>query len=85
MAHKYGEKFVDEMIDRGWRELGGLFYEGSNIAQPMYPLHGRYGASKDLEGPEPTEKEPSFEDLHPVDVSRDDHGKDDRGMDLDRE
>ena len=43
MAGKIGERFVSEMIDRGRRELGGALFPESNIAQPMYPLHGGYG------------------------------------------
>jgi hypothetical protein len=37
MAEKFGSSFAREMLDRGRRELGGFFYEGSPIAQPMYP------------------------------------------------
>ena len=85
MAHKIGESFFHEKIDRGWRELGGLFYEGSNIAQPMYPLRGTYGPPKDIESPDLNAKEASYEDLHPVEVSRDDTGREDRDRGLDRE
>jgi hypothetical protein len=39
MAGKIGERFVSDMIDRGRRELGGVLYPDSNVAQPMYPIH----------------------------------------------
>jgi hypothetical protein len=78
MGHKYGEAFFQEKIDRGFRELGGFFYDGSNIAQPMYQLRGTYGPAKEPEGPEPGAEEP-----HPIDASRGDPGREDR--DLDRE
>jgi hypothetical protein len=80
MGHKYGEAFVHEKIDRGFRELGGFFFEGSNIAQPQYQLRGTYGPPRELEGPETSEKE-RVEEPHPVEISRDDPGKEDRGMD----
>jgi hypothetical protein len=83
IGHKYGEAFVHEKIDRGFRELGGLFYEGSNIAQPMYQLRGTYGPAKEPEGPEPNEKDPGLEEPHPVEASRDDPGKEDPGMERD--
>ena len=80
MAHKIGEAFVHEKIDRGFREVGGFFYEGSNIAQPMYQLRGTYGPAKELEGPEPSEKERGLAEPQPVEASRDDPGKEDPGM-----
>jgi len=44
---KLGEGRLGEMIDRGGRELGGFLYPDSNIAQPMYPRHRAYEASKE--------------------------------------
>ena len=76
MAHKFGEAFFNDMVDRGRRELGGLMYEGSNIAAPMYPLRGSYGPTKQLDGPEPAEKEAALEDIQPNEIPRDDPGKD---------
>jgi hypothetical protein len=85
MGHKLGEAFFHDMIDRGRRELGGLMFEGSPIAQPMYPLRGAYGPPKQLDGPEPVDKEPSLEEIHPAEISRDDPGRDDRDFGLDRD
>jgi len=52
---KLGERFVDDMIDRGRRELGGAMFSDSPIAQPMYPLRGGYEVSKGgMDKTEPT-------------------------------
>lgn len=83
MRQKFGERFFHNQIDLGRRELGGLFYDGSNIAQPMYPLRGDYGPPRDMESPALSETTPSYEELHPVGPSRDDPGREDR--DLERE
>jgi hypothetical protein len=80
MPGKYGEAFVDEKIDRGFREIGGFFYEGSNIAQPMYQLRGTYEPAKEPDGPELAEQQPALEEPQPTEFSRDDPGKDDRDM-----
>lgn len=40
MAKKFGTEFAKDMLDRGRRELGAAMVTESNIAQPMYPLHG---------------------------------------------
>jgi hypothetical protein len=85
MGHKYGEAFFQEKIDRGFRELGGFFYDGSNIAQPMYQLRGTYGPAKEPDGPEPTGIEPGAEEPHPIDASRGDPGKDDKDIGIERE
>jgi hypothetical protein len=77
MPGKIGEEFFREMIDRGRRELGGLWPD-SNIAQPMYPLRGYYGPSKEADSIGTDKLEPSFEELHPVGPGRDDHGRDGR-------
>ena len=76
MAHKFGEAFFNDMVDRGRRELGGLMYDASNIAAPMYPLRGSYGPPKQLEGPEPTEKEAMLEEVQPNEIPREDPNKD---------
>jgi hypothetical protein len=79
MAEKFGTDFVNDMIDRGRRELGGVMYPDSNIAQPMYPLRGSIGISKEAESKE------TFEDLHPVDIGPPEPNKDDRDRGMDRE
>ena len=79
MAGKIGEEFARDMVDRGRRELGGFMFPESNIAQPMYPLRGQYGVSKEAE-PSLEEHASTFEELHPTGISRDDHGRDDRGI-----
>jgi hypothetical protein len=80
MARKLGEDYFNDMIDRGRREVGGFFYPESNVAQPMYPLRGTSGISKEAaceaEAPKPT-----FEELYPTGPGRDDPGRDDRGID----
>jgi hypothetical protein len=85
MAGKIGERFVEDMVDRGWRELGGILYEGSNIAQPMFPRRGEVGQVKEADAPELGENKPTFEELHPTDISRDDRGIDDRDRGIERE
>lgn len=84
MAGKIGEHFVREMIEKGPRELGGLLYNDSNIAVPMYPLRGNYGAPKEPEAISPEKPEPSFEELHPVEPGRDD-GPGDPNREIERE
>jgi hypothetical protein len=37
---KFGERFVDDMIDRGRRELASVMFADSNVAQALYPLPG---------------------------------------------
>jgi hypothetical protein len=78
---KIGERFVDDMIDRGRREIGGLFYSDSNIAQPMYPLRGGYEVSKETESPASEEPGSIVNDrLKQAEINRHDPGRDDRGM-----
>jgi hypothetical protein len=84
MPEKFGEEFFREMVDRGRREVGGLWPEG-NIPQPMYPLRGYYGPSKQPDPIAQDKPEPCFEELHPVGPGRDDHGRDDRDRGLERE
>jgi len=85
MSSKIGEEFFRDMVDRGRRELGGLLFNDSNVAQPMYPLRGQYGVSKEVESPSLEERESTFEQLHPTAISHDDHGRDDRDKGLERE
>jgi hypothetical protein len=85
MGHKFGEAFFNDMVDRGRRELGGLFFDGSNIAQPMYPLRGSYEPSKQPDGPEPEANGPGLEDAYAAKFTRDDPGKDDRDTGFERE
>lgn len=80
MAKKFGEDFFREMVEKGPRELGGLLYHDSNIAVPMYPLRGNYGPPKEADAIAPDKPEPGFEELHPVGPARDDHGRDDPGI-----
>ena len=82
MARKIGTDFVNDMIDRGRRELGGVLYGDSNVAQPMYPLRGSYEASKDA-GAHGLEEHGSIvgDRLKQIENGRDDHGRDDRGID----
>ena len=82
---KIGEQFVQDMVDRGRRELGGVLFQGSNVAQPMYPLRGGYEVSKENESPSIDEGSILEDRLKQVDMSRDDPGRDDRNRDLDRE
>jgi hypothetical protein len=81
---KIGDRFVDDMIDRGHREIGGFFFPHSNIAQPMYPLRGGYEVSKEDDSPGLEEHGSTLGDrLKQAEVGRDDHGRD--GPDMDRE
>jgi len=80
---KIGERFVDDMIDRGRRELGAVMYSDSNVAQPMYPLRGGYAVAQEARD---TEKEvSSLADrlqepaVEPGEPDRDER---DRGMEL---
>jgi hypothetical protein len=85
MAEKIGEEFVRDMIDRGRRELGGVLFPDSNITQPMYPLRGGYGVSKETDSPSLEEHESTLDDrLKQVEVSRDNHEHDDRDRGPDR-
>jgi hypothetical protein len=78
---KLGEGRLGEMIDRGGRELGGFLYPDSNIAQPMYPRHRAYEASK-----EANEQGMSLGDrLKQTEISHDDHGMDEPDQGIDRE
>ena len=85
MAKKFGEDFAREWIAKGPRELGGLFFHDSNIAQPMYPLRGDYSSWKGSNFIEPEKQESSYEQLHPVGPGRDDHGRDDLDRGIERE
>jgi hypothetical protein len=81
MSKKIGEDLVNDMLDRGRREIGGLWPE-SNIAQPMYPLRGSYGLWKESEaGKEKQEK--TFEELHPA--GPEEPGRDDPDRGIERE
>jgi hypothetical protein len=82
MAGKFGEEFARDMLDRGRRELGGVLYTDSNIAQPMYPLRGNYGLSKETEAGKETQ-EKTFEELHPV--GPDEPGRDNPDRGIERE
>jgi hypothetical protein len=85
MSHKFGDAFVNDMVDRGRRELGGVMYPDSNIAQPMYPLRGNYGLTKEADSRGLEERESSFDGLHPTETARDDHGRDDQDHGMERE
>jgi hypothetical protein len=80
MARKIGTDFVNDMVDRGRRELSGVLYGDSNIAQPMYPLRGSYEASKEVGG---LEDHGSIvgDRLKQIESGRGDQGRDDRGID----
>ena len=82
---KLGEGRLGQAIDLGWREVGGLFYHDSNIAQPAYPRRGGYEVSKEIESPTIEEGSILDDRLKQVEMSRDDEGRDDRSQDLDRE
>jgi hypothetical protein len=76
---KIGERFVEEMIDRGRREAASVLFTDSNIAQPLYPLRGGYEVSKE---PAP----PSLGDrLKQIEIGREDYERDDRDQGIDRE
>jgi hypothetical protein len=83
MAEKIGSEYFRDMKARGWRELGGALFPDSNIAQPMYPPRGGYANTKEAEAPATEEPKGSvIEDrLAQAGQDRDDHGKEDRGMD----
>ena len=66
MAKKFGEDHFREMVEKGPRELAGIFFHDSNIAVPMYPLRGTYAPPKEADSIEPDKPEQSFEELHPV-------------------
>jgi hypothetical protein len=76
MAGKIGEEFVRDMIDRGRRELGGVLFHDSNVAQQMYPLRG-HGISKEVDSPGLEEHGSIMGDRQEAEVNRDDP---DRGM-----
>jgi hypothetical protein len=84
MPGKIGEDFFRDMVDRGRRELGGVLYQDSNIAQPMYPLRGNYGSPKEPPSIGVGKSELTFEELHPVGPGRDD-GPDDPNRGIERE
>jgi len=80
MAGKIGEEFFKDMVDRGRREIGGLFFHDSNIAQPNYPFRGGYSIGKEIEAL--SDHEPSVgEALEPVGHVREEKERDDRDMD----
>jgi hypothetical protein len=85
MSRKWGEAFYQEKIDRGFRELGGIFYGDSNIAQPMYQLRGTYESSKQMESPELTADGPARDELQPELASRDEQARDDRADGFERD
>lgn len=85
MAEKIGRQWALEKIDRGWRELGGIMFSDSNIAQPMYPLRGNYGLFQSRNAVERDPSSGRYEDLHPVVEPRDDRSRDDRDLGLERE
>lgn len=72
---KIGSEFVKDMIDRGRRELGGVMFQESTVAQPMYPLHGR--SMKEPEVPTVEAREESVLDEHLIAAGR---GRDDPGL-----
>lgn len=80
---KFGEQFFSEMVDRGRRELGGVLFNDSNVAQPMYPLRGGYAVTRETgavgESPTLAERlqEPAVEQIEP--------DRDERDRELDRE
>lgn len=82
---KIGEEFFRDFVDRGRRELGGVLYPDSNVAQPMYPLRGQYGVSKQVDTPSIEERESDFDRMHPTEPPRDDHTRDERDRGLERE
>ena len=79
MAGKIGSEFVKDMVDRGRRELGGVLYGDSTVAQPMYPLRGGYEPSKDAHGSIVGDR------LKEAEAGRDDPGRDDPEKGIDRE
>jgi hypothetical protein len=85
MPEKIGEEYFRDMVDRGRREIGGFFFQDSNIAQTMYPLRGNYGTWKEADSIGLDKPEPSFEELHPVGPDGDDHRRDDRNKGMERE
>jgi len=78
MSKKWFEDHAWDMADRGRRELGGVFFTDSNIAQPTYPLRGSYSLLKQAESPAHSVLD---ERLAKAEQGRDDLGKEDRGMD----
>ena len=83
MGRKFGEEYARDMIDRGRREIAGVMFEGSNVAQPLYPLRGTYGPPKEPDAPESSPSEPAREEPS-AEVFRDDPGRDDPDVDIDR-
>jgi hypothetical protein len=83
---KIGSQHFKEMLDRGRRELGGILYHDSNIAQPMYPPRGGYESSKEVE-PQSLDEQGSILDdrLKQADMHRDDEGREDREKGFDRD
>ncbi len=80
MAGKIGEGRLGRQVELGFDEIGGFFFPVSNIVQPARVLRGNYGPPKEPDSIAPDKPEPSFEDLHPVGPGRDDHGRDDPGI-----
>ena len=77
---KFGDRFVDDMVDRGRREIGAFFYPDSNIAQPMYPLRGdvaRDAPGPDAQGPSLSDRLQEAEPAPPETPARDER---DRGI-----
>ena len=83
MAEKFGSDFARDMLDRGRRELGGALFTDSNVAQPMYPLRGGYEPQKEAESPTMQEDKGSILEsrMKEVEASKEDPGRDDKGMD----
>jgi hypothetical protein len=79
MAEKIGSEFAREKVGRGFRELGGVLYPDSNIAQPTYPIRGPI-IGKEIEKPVIG----LDEHQHLADQSRDDKGRDERDDGMDR-
>ncbi len=71
MAEKMGSEFARDMRGRGFRELGGVFFPDSNIAQPQYPLRGGY--VKEPEVPTVEAHQESMLEEHVVEAGRGGH------------
>jgi hypothetical protein len=83
---KIGSLHAWEMLDRGRRELGGILYHDSNVAQPMYPPRGGYEPAKEAESQSLEEQGSILDDrLKQAEMHRDDEGRDDRDKGFDRE
>lgn len=73
MTRKIGDDFAREMLDRGRRELGGLLYGDSNIAQPMYPLRPGFSVAKEA-AEQTVQEEGSALDQKLAEASREEPG-----------